>query len=117
MQLVMYGPLDEYLEGNEANMQNNIQAESGNETNIQWKYIKRKINLTKNNECPVSFIKFESECEYCVCATCKYNIDAKTLQKCFMEISKSCPMCRSEWTDFTIYINNLDNESSDDSSD
>jgi hypothetical protein len=65
------------------------------------------INLEKNDECPISNISFIPNCTYCICSTCKYNIDADTLKECFKFNDKKCPMCRSEWTDFNIYKNNL----------
>ena len=105
MQLVGYGSYDRLM-ASEVNCENNV----------KWKYVNKIINLTKNNECPISFIKFESGCKYCVCTTCKYNINADILEKCFAEGNECCPMCRSEWTDFTIYINNFDNDLSDESS-
>ena len=78
-------------------------------SNIQhWISVNKIINLEKNDECPVSYKKFINGCSYCECNTCKYNIDTETLKQYFNQSdndSKKCPMCRSPWIDYTIYVN------------
>ena len=66
--------------------------------------IEKVINLNKNSECPVSYIKFEDNCLYYTCNVCEYNIDADTLKQ-WIKNNKTCPMCRSEWNNYTIFIN------------
>ena len=112
MQLVNYGAQDIYLlSGNTHNIfthsaYNPINS-STDENNLMWSTLNKIINLEKNDECPISNISFISECSYCICYICKYNIDADTLKKCFQFNDKKCPMCRSKWTDFNIYKNDL----------
>jgi hypothetical protein len=60
----------------------------------------KKINLEKNNECPISYDKFTANCSYTYCKQCKYNFlaeHAKNLNK--------CPMCKFDWYKPKIYIN------------
>lgn len=71
-----------------------------------WTNRNRIIDLTKNSECPITYVEFIPNCNYCKCATCRYNFDTPSLQRYFDTINtRTCPMCRGGWTDFTIYKN------------
>ena len=73
---------------------------------IYWPIINKLIDLTKNNECPISYNKFDDNCLYCICDTCNYNIDYENLKQWFDgKTIKTCPMCRNTWTKFIIYKN------------
>lgn len=74
---------------------------------MTWTTINKIINLDKNNECPISYISFEEGCTYCTCSICEYNFDADTLKQYFSTLNndKKCGMCRSEWTNYTVYTN------------
>ena len=110
MALIAYGVQDRFVLGDTtyidhiiANYRiNNINSES------EWITLYKIINMDKNDECPVSYNAFTDGCSYCVCAVCKYNIDADSLKHYFNLGNKSCPMCRGQWTEFIIYINKTD---------
>lgn len=75
---------------------------------LNWLSENKLIDLTKNDECPINYVKFEPECTFCTCSTCSYNFDADTLKSYFSnnEIEETnCPMCRSHWTEFIVYTN------------
>ena len=73
---------------------------------INWTIKNKLIDISRNIECPITYSAFNVNCYYCVC---KYNFDIDALKESF-EISdrKTCPMCRSVWKNFTIYVNNKD---------
>jgi hypothetical protein len=60
----------------------------------------KKINLEKNNECPISYDKFTANCSYIYCKQCKYNFLAEHTKKL-----NKCPMCKFDWYKPKIYIN------------
>jgi hypothetical protein len=76
-----------------------------NNSSIIWTSINKIIDLTKNDECPIIYKTFEPNCSYCVCSVCKYNLDADSLKHYFSITNNKCPLCRSPWTDYIIYIN------------
>lgn len=74
---------------------------------LVWSNLNKLIDLDKNDECPIIYIQFEPNCTYCICQTCKYNFDYESLKKIFNlnNTNKTCPMCRSLWTNYIIYNN------------
>ena len=48
-----------------------------------WLRENKLIDMSRNHACPITYIDFIPECKYCVCTTCKYNIDANILKEYF----------------------------------
>ena len=114
MQLVAYGPQDMYLTGNRqisfwstSNIRRtNITMENLNKFDINLWPIKYIIILETdhNIECPIILEQINLNDQYCRCDKCKYNFSKEALIDSF-KTKISCPMCRGEWTDKTLYIN------------
>ena len=67
------------------------------------KFIKKKIE--GDILCLIEHTDIANGDHYMNCITCKKNYKADNLKKWF-EKSKTCPHCRSKWSDYKIYINN-----------
>ena len=66
----------------------------------------KEIEQGRNIECPVSYEEIGNGDTYAQCSTCKYNFTEKAILAHFAnKITYNCPMCRSEWTNTTKYIN------------
>ena len=76
---------------------------------IHWITKNKIIDISRNIECPITYKTFDVNCSYCECDACNYNFDTCALKESF-EISdrKTCPMCRSSWNNFIIYVNKED---------
>jgi hypothetical protein len=73
---------------------------------IVWKYLDKLLDTTRNTSCPITYDEIKSNDKYCFCTECKYNFSG-TIFKEYIEgaINKRCSMCRSQWTNWTIYTN------------
>lgn len=60
--------------------------------------------------CPISFDEIPLKEQYMSCTECKNNFNAKLLQNWMSKNSntRKCPMCKTEWTNFNVYINNFE---------
>ena len=63
------------------------------------------LETDRNTECPINLEQIETNDQYCRCNRCKYNFSKEALIESF-NTKISCPMCREQWTDKTLYINN-----------
>ena len=61
----------------------------------------KKLDKTRNTECPIAYTKFKPNNEYMICNNCKYNFSLSIINH--LNINPVCPMCRSDWTDKNIY--------------
>jgi hypothetical protein len=126
MQLVAYGAQDTFLTGNPqitffrttyrrhtnfANVEpldhvqfNDIEYENIYDIN-KWT-IKFVIILEtdRNMECPINLEPINLNDQYCRCSQCKHNFSKEALVEAF-KTNHTCPMCRSEWNDKTVYVN------------
>ena len=77
-----------------------------NPSPIEWNTENKIIDITRNDECPIMYSRFENGCIYATCETCNVNVDADALKTYFNTIfTKTCPCCRSQWTNFIVYVN------------
>jgi hypothetical protein len=75
-------------------------------SNYVWKRINKILLGIKNTDCPITYNPINKGAEYCTCDTCKYNFSkAAFIDSCEYYKNYKCPMCKSPWTDWTIYIN------------
>ena len=78
--------------------------------NEKWINADKLIDLLKNDTCPIAYEPFTDNCKYCMCNQCKYNFDYESLKYCFKDSAvKKCPMCKTQWTNWTIYTNTDNN--------
>ena len=63
------------------------------------------LETDRNTECPINLEQIRTNDQYCKCNRCKYNFSKEALIESF-NTKISCPMCREQWTDKTLYINN-----------
>jgi hypothetical protein len=89
---------------NNITINNPIMSPLGN--NIVWKYLDKLLDTTRNTLCPITYNEIKLNDKYCVCTECKYNFEGTIFKEYIEEISnKRCSMCRSKWTNWTIYTN------------
>lgn len=70
----------------------------------------RIIYYDKNTECPITFEQIKYGDSYLTCKSCNYNFSECAIVKHLNSFSysynkRTCPMCRSEWTDYCLYVN------------
>jgi len=70
--------------------------------NTKWKKEYKEINSDSNQEC--SIILEQIEDEYCTCEECSQNFDYAALKR-WLQTKKECPLCRTDWSNYTIYSN------------
>ena len=71
----------------------------------KWIIVYRIIdNMDQNNECPISLEIIKTGDSYCKCIQCKYNFCKEQL-KISLDKNNRCPLCRTQWTDETVYVN------------
>jgi hypothetical protein len=58
--------------------------------------------------CPILYEDIASGAEYCRCATCKHCFNAEALERATKTGGLDCPMCRSRWKSYTVYVNGLE---------
>jgi hypothetical protein len=128
MQLVAYGAQDAYLTGNpqvtffrttyrrytnfnpynqnEYEQNQYEQNEFVNPYDINKWTIKYVIILEtdRNMECPINLELIKLNDQYCRCTQCKHNFSKEALIESF-KTNHTCPMCRAEWSDKTLYVN------------
>jgi hypothetical protein len=73
----------------------------------KWKTVNKLFDSNKDNTCSISYDNIELNDNYCSCLTCSNSFKADVLIK-WVKKSKSCPMCRTLWTNNIIY-NNINN--------
>ena len=69
-----------------------------------------KNRLIRNKErliCPIEYTNINIGDIYQHCSKCNHNFCNDSITQ-WLNINKSCPMCRNKWTDYTIYINKDD---------
>jgi hypothetical protein len=73
---------------------------------IIWKYVDKLLDECRGIICPISYDEIKLNDKYCTCDICKYNFTS-TIFKDYIENTnnKKCSMCRSDWTNWTIYTN------------
>lgn len=57
--------------------------------------------LEGDDQCPIFYKTIEPEDEYLCCETCHKNLSTDVLN--YIQQSKKCPMCRSQWHTIQIY--------------
>lgn len=63
-------------------------------------------STSKNIDCPITYEPIKYGHAYLNCSTCKYNFSEKAIARYFTNYNnKSCPLCRSKWSDFCNYVN------------
>ena len=70
--------------------------------------IRKKI--IEDNICPIRFEPIEEYDIYMNCTCCKKNFFEDELRQWLLPKSlqnKTCPNCRSQWTDYNMYINRV----------
>jgi hypothetical protein len=78
-----------------------------------WLFISKQITLLDpNNECPIKMEPIKINEWYCKCNQCNYNI---SFDSYYQMVSNntfiiSCPICRKNWTNYIIYLNNNNNK-------
>ncbi len=61
--------------------------------------------------CPISFEEIPTDTQYSTCTTCKNNYCVEILTTWLdkkQPNQRSCPMCKTKWTNWDSYINNLE---------
>lgn len=71
-------------------------------------WAKKPKLMEGNTTCPVMYEDIQGE--FICCHQCKNNFDSSIIDN-WIKTHKNCPMCRVTWNDFTIYINETNNES------
>ena len=70
--------------------------------------------ITNNNKltCSITQCEFDINDRYMSCVQCSNNYMEESIKNWFIHRPdrKSCPMCRTNWTDFNVYINGQMNE-------
>ena len=78
-------------------------------SNIIYKQITDQDKL----QCCIDHEDIANESHYMSCIKCHNNFNEASLELWFQnKTRKTCPMCRETWTDFNVYINQLDPPSS-----
>lgn len=54
--------------------------------------------------CCITYEEISLNSRYMICSECNNNYSEESLKQWFI-ITRQCPMCRSDWTDYNIYIN------------
>ena len=68
-------------------------------------FVPNKLITDKNKkQCNISHEDIQTNEKFMTCSQCLNNYVSEHLTK-WLETNKSCPTCRSEWTDFTEYKN------------
>lgn len=68
--------------------------------------VKKCISEKHNSECPITYDTIKKGDLYLTCNNCHYNFSKDAILKHLNEnVNENCPMCRSQWMDFKIYIN------------
>jgi hypothetical protein len=78
----------------------NINIPSQHNSSQPW--AKKPKLMTGDTMCPVLYEEIEGE--YICCHQCHKNFDISVMDS-WIKVRKNCPMCRTNWTDFTIYEN------------
>ncbi len=110
MQLVAYGATDVYLSGD------SYRVVYRRHTNFSYESTEKCFEeITKNRlildkermVCPIEYTNINIDDKYLHCSKCNHNFCNDSITK-WLNINKSCPMCRNKWSDYTIYINKED---------
>lgn len=71
--------------------------------NIECPIPRPITEFDRNIECPISLEIIGINCEYCQCATCKYNFLSETF---FAINANKCPICKCGLTNKLVFVNN-----------
>lgn len=87
----------------------NISLQTPIETPIQTPIINNNIIYKPITDidklsCCITYEDISSNARYMSCGQCHNNFKEESINQWFRQ-RKSCPMCTSEWSDFTIYCN------------
>jgi hypothetical protein len=69
--------------------------------------IYKMIIDNEKNICCITYEEISINERYMICKECKNNYKEQSLKQWLRQniSSKTCPTCRTNWTDYTIYIN------------
>ena len=72
--------------------------------------LNRKIVEQYQNTCPIQHTKIQENERYMLCSSCRNCYNEYAIISWFVSCntnnrSKTCPTCRSEWSDHNVYIN------------
>ena len=81
-------------------------------SNTDIEYIYRPITNNNKLTCSITQCEFDINDRYMSCVQCSNNYMEESIKNWFIHRPdrKSCPMCRTNWTDFNVYINGQMNE-------
>jgi hypothetical protein len=81
-------------------------------SNTDIEYIYRPITNNNKLTCSITQCEFDINDRYMSCVQCSNNYMEESIKNWFIHRPdrKSCPMCRTNWTDFNVYINGQTNE-------
>jgi hypothetical protein len=85
---------------------NNFSAKLNKSTDIVWKTEHKLMNNCRGTMCPITYNEINLNESYCTCTVCKYNFSGQEFCNYIKSsTNKRCPMCKSQWTNWTMYIN------------
>jgi hypothetical protein len=69
--------------------------------------IPKPITVSDRLECPITLEPIAVNQKYATCGQCSHNFSHEALASCFegSQTNRSCPMCRSMWTNYNVYVN------------
>ena len=103
MQLyLLYGGIDFYNSGDTWRVVYRRHAICSNNLTVN-----RLICNKENSICPIEYTNININDIYQHCSKCNHNFCDNSITK-WLNINNTCPMCRTKWTDSTIYINKED---------
>ena len=81
-------------------------------SNTYIEYIYRPITNNNKLTCSITQCEIDINDRYMSCVQCSNNYMEESIKNWFIHRPdrKSCPMCRTNWTDFNVYINGQMNE-------
>ena len=85
---------------------------------IYSKPIFKPIVNTDRVFCPLSFEDIPPDAQYVTCTTCKYNFCADIMKTWLGKKApgqRNCPMCKTKWTSYDLYVNGTEPGSSSES--
>jgi hypothetical protein len=72
-------------------------------SNLNGTIIVKKLDLSRNDTCPISYEKITQKNKYMTCHICHYNFLFESLST-WLIISENCPLCISKWKSKEIYV-------------
>ncbi len=74
-------------------------------TVICWLPKERPLDTDKNTECPTSHEEIGSGAQYYLCGECRYQFMGSEQMRDYIQRTAKCPMCRADWSDWSVYTN------------